>query len=119
MQRSTRTFDKAVEKLINEKGNSLVCAVKLPHNFHPSKLMRVNQNGVIESLESNTNIQRRQDVEKLYARNGAAIYIFSYDLIMKKNKIIGDKCIPYIMNKLDSIDIDDLEDFKLVELILK
>ncbi len=63
-------------------------------------------------------IMRRQDKPKFFARNGAAIYITCYDLLMNEKKIIGEKCLPYFMPKERSIDIDDYFDWKLAELII-
>ena len=59
---------------------------------------------------------RRQDLNnEYYARNGAAIYISKIDIL--EENILGKRIKPYFMNKIDSIDIDDLEDWFLVESI--
>ena len=61
----------------------------------------------------------RQLKPEYFARNGAAIYIFSYDCLMNKNSLYGDKVIGYPMEKIESFDIDDEIDWKIVELILR
>ena len=48
-----------------------------------------------------------------YLHNGY-IDIMNYSLL-KQNKISGDKILPYIMDKNDTIDIDTLEDWKKAE----
>ena len=55
--------------------------------------------------------------DHFYARNGAAIYLSKTEIINKS--ILGEKIKPYFMNKIDSIDIDDSEDWFLAEAILK
>ena len=80
----------------------------------PESLMKISGN----YLHSNkNNLFRKQDKPTYYARNGAAIYITKYDKIDKY--IIGGKILYYLMNKIDSIDIDDEEDLKIARLLSK
>ena len=59
----------------------------------------------------------QQNKKSYYGNNGASIYITS---IKKINKFItGGKLIGYEMSKLKSIDIDEIDDFKLAEVIQK
>jgi CMP-N-acetylneuraminic acid synthetase len=48
---------------------------------------------------------RRQDKEKYFARNGAAIYITKTKLLNKF--ILGGNILPYFMSSMDSVDIDN------------
>jgi CMP-N,N'-diacetyllegionaminic acid synthase len=61
--------------------------------------------------------KRRQDMEKYYKFNGA-IYLTHVDFFEKDHNIYRDKCFAYIMDKLNSIDIDDESDFELAEALL-
>ena len=92
--------------------DSLVSVVKVPHNFMPEKLMTLNGH----FIEGSNKIKRRQDMDVAYARNGAAIYITKITNIDKY--IFGGLIIPYYMNKIDSFDIDDIEDWKIVEKVM-
>ena len=59
----------------------------------------------------------RQAKKNYYGKNGAAIFISN---VKKINKFIdGGNLIGYEMNKLKSIDIDELDDFKQAEVIQK
>ena len=111
--RTKKHIDEALEIFEKDKdADSLVSVVKVPHRFHFSKQMRIDKN----YLYGGESFIRRQDLNnEYYARNGAAIYISKID-ILEKN-ILGKKIKPYFMNKIDSIDIDDLEDWFLVESI--
>ena len=62
------------------------------------------------------NIRQKKPI--FYARNGAAIYIFTYDCIMNKNSLFGDRIIPYFMNKDSSFDLDDAIDLEIIKLML-
>jgi CMP-N,N'-diacetyllegionaminic acid synthase len=98
---------------IDKEADSLVSIVEVPHNYMPEKLMSLEG----KYLFGNSDTKRRQDVPIIYARNGAAIYVTKTE---KLNEFIfGGNTLPYFMSKIDSFDIDDLEDWKIVERIIK
>jgi len=101
-------------KIFNEDkdADSLVSVVEVPHNYSSEKIM--NYDG--RYLTGNNKIKRRQEVLPTYARNGAAIYITKIDKL--NNYIFGGKIIPYFMTKFNSFDIDDMEDWKIVEKLI-
>jgi CMP-N,N'-diacetyllegionaminic acid synthase len=99
----------------NHEADSLVSVVKVPHNFTPGSLMK-KVDIWLEYFIKEDQILRRQDKPILLARNGAAIYITR--TIHLKNFLLGGKILPFEMSKLQSIDIDDMEDWILAEAIL-
>lgn len=60
-------------------------------------------------------IARRQDLPNIYLPNGA-IYIFSVANFMRKQSIPDSRVIAYVMNKIESLDIDEPADFAQAEL---
>jgi CMP-N-acetylneuraminic acid synthetase len=96
----------------DKNADSLVSVVPVPHNFTPSKLMILEGN----YLKGNTTIIRRQESEKFFARNGAAIYITKIEVL--KTSMFGEHILPFFMKKIDGIDIDDIEDWEIAEKIL-
>ena len=69
-------------------------------------------------MSNNKNkIPLRQAKESFYGKNGAAISITKIDKI--KYFVDGGLLLGLEMNKLKSIDIDDIYDFKLAEVIQK
>jgi N-acylneuraminate cytidylyltransferase/CMP-N,N'-diacetyllegionaminic acid synthase len=56
---------------------------------------------------------RRQEHDVLYVRNGS-VYITPVDLIEKKNLIITDKPLMYVMPKSRSINLDSPEDLVIL-----
>ncbi len=99
----------------NHEADSLVSVVKVPHNFNPESLMKIEGNYLVNYLEVNP-ILRRQDKKTYFARNGAAIYITKRQQLEKS--IFGGKIIGYEMAAIDSLDIDNIEDWEMAELIL-
>lgn len=96
----------------NTDADSLVSVVEVPHNFMPEKLMTYDGIKLFGSSEP----RRRQDLRRMYARNGAAIYITKINKL--DNYIFGGNIIPYFMSKSKSFDIDDTEDWNIVEKLI-
>jgi len=98
----------------DSSASSLVSVTKAPHNCIPEKIMTFDG----KYLFGKTSIRRRQDVDEYYVRNGAAIYITSKKALLG-GCIMSQNILPYFMNKIDSLDIDDMEDWKIVEAIMR
>lgn len=107
-------IDLALENL--ERDTTVVSIQELPHQFNPKQVFKItNCDQILANSEDK--IRRRQDKEKYYARNGAAIYIFApYKMT---TDILSGNLIGYKMNKISSIDIDDIDDLKIAEAIIK
>ena len=117
--RTARHIDKALKKLVQSNADSIVSVVKVPHNFNPYSIMKLD-NGLLSTFsdyDENRNIRQLKPV--FYGRNGAAIYAFTYDCLMHKNSLYGDSILPYEMDRRDSIDIDDPFDLEICECILR
>jgi len=111
-------IDEALSKLISSDADSIVSVVKAPHNCTPNSIMKLEGKYLSPFLPLDENLNLRQLKPVFYARNGAAIYAFTYSCLMNRRSIYGDKILPYFMEKECSIDVDDLFDLKLCELIL-
>jgi len=116
--RNENHIDEALSILINSDADSIVSIVEVPHNFNPYSIMKLQGKYLSPYLLFDENKNLRQLKPVFYARNGAAIYAFTYNCLMNKHSIYGDKVLPYLMEKESSIDVDDLFDLKLCEWIL-
>jgi len=117
--REAKHISDALLTFFDGNADSLVSVVKVPHHFNPFSVMSLAEDGYLvpyQDYDENKNM--RQLKPSFYARNGAAIYICTYDCLMKKNSLFGDKILPYEMDRSASVDIDDEWDWKLAELIL-
>jgi CMP-N-acetylneuraminic acid synthetase len=63
-------------------------------------------------------ISRRQDLPVAYEPNGA-IYIAEINWLLRESSLITSETLGYEMPRERSIDIDNLEDFKLAESYLQ
>jgi N-acylneuraminate cytidylyltransferase/CMP-N,N'-diacetyllegionaminic acid synthase len=61
---------------------------------------------------------RHQDLPKLYRINGA-VYVMKKEILMKKNKFIGDNPSIFMMSRERSVDIDEQIDFQLAEALMR
>jgi len=107
----TETIDKAVESYFKnlDKYDSLFGVTKVQTRFYDKDANPVNHNP--------QELLRTQDLEPLYEEN-SNFYIFSKDSFLKAGKKrIGLKPQIFEVNKLEAVDIDEPEDFKLAELL--
>ncbi len=105
------TIDKAVESYFEslDKYDSLFGVTKVQTRFYDKDANPVNHNP--------QELLRTQDLEPLYEEN-SNFYIFSKDSFLKAGKKrIGLKPQIFEVNKLEAVDIDEPEDFKLAELL--
>ena len=116
--RNKEHISKAI-KLINGNGNGdsgLVSVVEMDKS--PYKSFKIDKNGTLKSLfDEHLSNARRQDLPTTYIPNGA-IYIFSAEKFIKHEGFPSNNSIPYVMSKVDSIDVDTMNDIKTVEQIL-
>jgi CMP-N,N'-diacetyllegionaminic acid synthase len=108
----------AVEMLDREDCDSVVSVIEIPQIFSPQKALRL-ENGFIRfwSAESGS-ITRRQQLEKTYAREGT-VYAVRRDVLMEKNSIYGDRCLPLVLPVEESLNLDTLDDWDRAEKKLK
>ncbi len=117
--RKSRHIDEAVELLINTGASSVVSVVEVPHQYNPVSLMRVKDGRLVPFLEGEgTRILRKQDKPKVYARNGAAVYVVRRETLIKQNSLFGRDCRPLVMSYEESVDIDSVFDLQIAEMLL-
>jgi len=107
----TETIDKAIEVYFEklDDNDSLFGVTKVQTRFYDKDANPVNHNP--------EELLRTQDLEPLYEEN-SNLYIFSKEAFKKADKKrIGLKPKIFEVNKLEAIDIDEPEDFKLAELL--
>ena len=115
--RKSKHIDEAISLFHKKNALSVVSVVEsqIPLNWHKKIL----DSGVLVDYFKNcVNNQNRQEGEKLFLPNGA-IYIFDFLTLKNNYNYYNEKTYPYIMNEIDSLDIDTLMDFKLAELLIK
>lgn len=107
----TETINNAIEQYFRDlsKFDSLFSVTKIQTRFYDKNAKPINHNP--------NELLRTQDLEPMYEEN-SNFYIFSKDAFENVGKKrIGLKPQIFEINKLEAIDIDESEDFKLAELL--
>jgi len=105
------TINKAIEKYFSglDEFDSIFGVTKIQTRFYDKNAKPVNHDP--------KELLRTQDLEPLYEEN-SNFYIFSKEaFIQARGKRIGLKPQIFEVNKLEAVDIDEPEDFKLAELL--
>ena len=112
--RNYEHINKAIETFENSECDSLVSTKNIQFN---RDYYFNHEEGYLDIKDSLTH-KRRQDAKSIMIPNGA-IYITSQKNLRKNYSFFTKNTKFYEMNKISSLDIDDLEDMDIVEAILK
>jgi len=111
--------DKAIERLIfsNPRFDSLI-TVSQSTVGHPHFTFSVMPDGkVLPVSPGKWSFKRRQDLEPLFFQTGT-LYISNVQALKRNCSFICDKTLGHEVPKLKSFEIDDLIDFRIVELLI-
>jgi CMP-N,N'-diacetyllegionaminic acid synthase len=114
--RNSKHIDEAFDKFFNL--NASCCVSVCENEFSPFWSFEINDNKIKSLFPSNTIPLRRQDLPTTYSLNGA-IYIAKVDWIINNKSFLSDQTFAYVMQKNESIDIDDLEDLEKAAMLIK
>jgi CMP-N-acetylneuraminic acid synthetase len=112
-------IDGAVELLEKTGADSVISFVDVGEK-HPARMKAIDGDGRVvdppfgESIEG----QRRQDLPKLYLRDGS-IYLTRRDVLMEKGSFKGDDCRAYVVPEERAINVDTPFDLFLAEQALR
>lgn len=110
--RTVRHIDKGIKLCVNLDADSVISLVEMPLHFLAGRLHG-------KSYYPGYDIRpRSQEVDKKYRENGAVYVMKKYSFLKYKNRLCG-KIKGFVMNTIESIDIDTLDDFKMCERILR
>ena len=110
--RTYKDIDNAIKIIIKNKSNSLFSS-----SIESRFIWKKSKNNYYPINYNYKNRPRHQDVS-FYFENGS-IYISESNLFTKKTNRLGGKISTYIMPNDKSIDIDDIQDLKEAEKIMK
>lgn len=117
--RISQHIDEALKIFLESDADSLVSVIEVPHIYNPYSVMHYDGKWLSPFLKYNEGENLRQKKPCFYARNGAALYVCTYECLLKKNSLFGNKVLPYFMKKEESIDIDDEVDWKIAEYFIR
>lgn len=114
--RTSGHIEEAVALFEKTKTDSLVSVVRVPHNFLPNGLYEMGDDALVP-LSAN-DVTRRQDKKVLYARNGPVI-LMAHPSLIRAGRLYGDRVVPYVMGREESVDIDEPQDLAYAAFLLE
>ena len=115
--RTADDIDACVKLCVGKRINSCVSVTESDKN--PHWMYFLDKKGRMRRLiQTEKQIDRRQDLSKGYALNGA-IYVAQVDWLLNNKAFVTDETYAYIMPKERSVDIDNEIDFKIAEFLIR
>jgi len=116
--RTSEHIKEAIDMFLSNDCDSVVSVASVNGN-HPFRMKKLINNQLINFIDQGFwDMRPRQELPEVYIRNGA-IYLINKDQLLKQKQLIGNKCLGYIMNDKDSINIDSEIDLILADLLIK
>ena len=112
-------IDRAIETLFRFNGVDGIISVGEVHMEHPSIVKRIDQAGLLRPYqEAAPAVSHRQMLDKAYFPYGV-LYMLRCNLFMETKTFYSGRIVPYIIERWQNYEIDDLYDFLCIEAILK
>ena len=115
--RRAEDIDAALEIMASGEADTVVSVVEVPHQFNPVSVMRQQEDGSLVPFLEGPQILRRQEKPRLLARNGPAVLVIRRETL-ESGRLYGDRVLPYLMDRVTSLDIDEPLDLELAEFFL-
>jgi CMP-N-acetylneuraminic acid synthetase len=119
--RRAEHIDAAVAELQRTGADTVVSVVEVPHNFHPWSVMKQSGEWLEDFLPPAPGLDRfrRQNLPRVYARNGPAVLVARVATILARRSFYGERVAGYEMDRGTSVDIDDRGDLEWAEFWLR
>jgi CMP-N,N'-diacetyllegionaminic acid synthase len=116
--RVSKDVDEAILQLLeNPKATALVGICKAA-SLNPAFLVKKNHENFLVGYENpNMKVLRRQDTEEIYFFEGS-VYISETTTLLSKNTFYHENTLGYELPKWKSFELDDLDDFVIVEALM-
>lgn len=114
--RDEEDINNAVKIFIEKQANSVVSMCECEHS--PLLTKELDENFKLDGFLTNLKETRRQDLKKFYRLNGA-IYLSKIDYFFEYKDLYKENSYAYIMQREKSVDIDDIYDFKYLEILIR
>ena len=83
------------------------------HSTHPDKVQVIRNGYVYSYLEKDSSVPS-QILPQVYELNGC-FYLTDIDFFNNNKRFVSDKCLPFVMDKTKSLNLDTKDDVILME----
>lgn len=110
-------IDQTINLLVDTNADTAVSVVKLAHDLNPLKMKIMEGDKLLPYLEDENGRMADGELPEIYIRNGS-VYAIKRTVI-DQNRIIGDDCRGFVMERENSVDINDELDFQFAEFLIE
>jgi CMP-N,N'-diacetyllegionaminic acid synthase len=114
--RTAKHIDGAIDLMSKHVDCDSLVSVYQVEDCHPSRMYTCKK-GFLSKFYEEPVGSLRQDLKPVYHRNGA-IYLCKRELLMEENKLVCESPLAFIMNKNDSVNIDDEQDLRVADFLM-
>ncbi len=111
-------IDNAISLACEHPDKAGVVSLGEVHMEHPSIVKKITDKSIIEPYVEAQKVTRRQQLDKAYFPYGV-VYLVRTDYFEKNQLFYGKDSLPYIIERWQCYEIDDIYDFTAIEAILK
>jgi len=116
--RTSEHIDEAIELLEIKNADAIISVCEMDHNPLWSNV--INKDLSMQYFLKDEILNKRsQDLKTYYRLNGAIYICENKKLLENRTFFLNKNIFAYIMNKNNSVDIDNLLDFKFVEFLMQ
>lgn len=115
--REVEDIDRSIELLAADSRADSIVGVCKTECAHPVFLTRIEE-GLLRPYIGDMEAVRRQELDELYFFEGT-VYVSRVNAFFEKKAFYHDKTLPYLVPKWKAFEIDDSEDWFIIESILK
>ena len=112
--RSALHIDEAIQIFQDHQADTVVSVTEVPHQLNPVSLMQIDETQQLHPYLEGPLILRRQEKPRVYVRNGPAVLIVRREVLLR-GKLYGARIYPCLMDRISSLDIDDVTDLRIAE----
>jgi len=113
--RTIKTLKEMIKIFIENKKKSVINVSRC--NDHPEWMLKLKNNRILPYISKKYFTNRSQSLAKLYKINGLG-YLINPSILKKEKTLIPKNSIPCInKSKIESIDIDDMQDYLIAKKI--
>lgn len=116
--RDNNDIDKAMEQLLSKPNAKAIVGICKTESQNPAFLVKKDScNFLVGYEDKDMKILRRQDIKDVFFFEGS-IYVSQVDILLHKKTFYHERTIGYVVPKWKSFEIDDIDDFIMVEALL-
>lgn len=116
--RDKNDIDKSIEQLLSNPNAMAIVGICKTESQNPAFLVKKNNHDFLVGYENkDMKVLRRQDINDVFFFEGS-VYVSQIDALLHKKTFYHEHTVGYIVPKWKSFEIDDIDDFIMVEALL-